>query len=97
MRAGQTYMKSIWKYPLRLTEHQYFEIPVRAIPLCIELQNGTPTIWFEVETTNPKKDRSIRIIGTGEELDFSELYHYLGSFLIAEDSLVFHVYVETSF
>lgn len=89
-------MKSIWKYPLHLTDSQYFEIPAGAKPLCIHLQKGTPTVWFEVNLANSKKSREILIIGTGRMISQIERFTYLGSFLTNEDDFVWHVYVENS-
>lgn len=84
-------MKTIYKYKLENTDLQTIEMPKFAKILCVQIQNGEPHIWAEVESTNPITKKSIAIIGTGHPRPFNPMT-YIGSYQLYDGQLVFHVY-----
>lgn len=83
-------MKTIHKFPLKIASEQTIETPVDANPLCVQVQNGVPCLWAEVETRNPKFNKPIRMVGTGHPVHLTEADIYLGT--IQLDGFVWHVY-----
>lgn len=58
-------MKTIWKWQLERTDQQTIRMPQGAAILSASKQNGSLTIWAEVETDSPTEDRTVFIVGTG--------------------------------
>lgn len=83
-------MKTIHKYTL--TPNAIISMPVDAKLLCVQMQDGEPRIWAEVDTNRPYVGRRFVTVGTGHDLDFYGPIRgpYLGTF--QKDWLVFHVY-----
>lgn len=81
----------IHKYPLDIKGKVLVDMPMGATPLYVGTQDGSPYIWAEVFTTMPMVKHSFYVVGTGYRLS-TEHGTYLGTFMLANDSLVFHVY-----
>ncbi len=81
--------KVIYKYEISPL-HSVIEMPVGAEILTVKTQNGNPFLWALVDPDNPPEDRYLVIFGTGHEVVTQG--KYLGTFLIQNDSLVFHVF-----
>jgi hypothetical protein len=81
----------VYKYPLSLDGRVVeLELPEGAEPLCVGLQFREPMLWARVETNKlDHRLRRFRIAGTGHPNADGK---YLGSLLIDEGSLVFHVF-----
>lgn len=87
-------MQVVWKYPLNIADTQFIEMTEGAEILCVHLQNGNPTIWAKVDPSKARKPRTKRkliTLGTGHNTD-EKLGRYIGTYLIHNDSLVFHVF-----
>lgn len=61
-------MKTIWKYPLRFDDYQCVIMPADSAVLTVQLQDGTPTLWAEVDTRNVLHTLGILMYGTGNPL-----------------------------
>lgn len=86
-------MKTIWKHQLKLTDRQTLSVPTGAIFLCVQNQNGIPTIWSLVEPDAPTLTRRyIEIIGTGHEIAEAPRV-YIGTVQI--DQFVWHIFERT--
>ena len=85
-------MRSVWKFPLKLDEFQVVEMPMFAEILCVQMQQGTPTIWASVETNNDPEGRQIAIVGTGHPAPPPEQSDYIGT--VQMDAYVWHVFAE---
>lgn len=89
-------MARIWKIKLEKSDVQKIELPGDFTFLSLQTQNGEPTIWFWVPDTT-KKEKSIvklRTVGTGNQFPKDvKVENYVGTYLMASDSLVFHVFV----
>lgn len=64
-------MKTIWKYPLQVTDLQTLEIPQGAQILSAQIQSGQLTLWALVDTSNPCEKVKIEVVGTGNPIDDS--------------------------
>lgn len=88
-------MKTIYKYPIMITNGQTLPIPVGANMLTVQVQNGNPFIWAMVDTDAPVEDVSIRVYGTGHLISESSNLEYIGTFQsMYGGNLVFHVFKE---
>jgi hypothetical protein len=94
-------MRTIWKYDIPLDDVFSIEMPKESKILTIATQRGQPRIWVEVPAYPTQQEDTIRrlfyLLGTGiVALDLTNL-EYIGSFLILNDSLVFHLYVVANY
>ena len=85
-------MKTIWKYPLEITDQQFVEVPEGSELLTVQMQNGTPQLWVKCDNNKPKVFKRIRIYGTGHKL-WADDETYLATFQVYDGDLVFHVFV----
>jgi hypothetical protein len=86
-------MISIYKYPFQIFDVVPIEMPAAAVPLCVQLQDGVPCIWMQVDTSNPTVYRALRIFGTGREVESYGLA-YVGS--IQMGPYVWHIYIRST-
>lgn len=89
-------MRTIWKYPLAITEQQTIQMPQGAKVLDVQRQGDDACLWAEVESNAPKEARIFWVFGTGHVIpeEFSPREH-VGTFQLRELRLVFHVYEYT--
>jgi hypothetical protein len=81
----------IFKYPLRVTDHQSVPLPLGARILSVQFQDIWLSLWAAVDPKEALTEaRHIRIYGTGHELDSS------GRFIttVQQGSLVWHIFEE---
>ena len=83
--------KTIWKFPLEITDEQEVEIPTPFRLLTIQLQNDKPCLWAIVEPEGPKEKVRILCIGTGHPID-EELGYHLGTIQLYNGQLIFHFF-----
>lgn len=80
---------TIWKYELQLASLNNLEMPLGAKVLTIQVQNGKPCIWAQVDENNTKELRTFRIYGTGHTM-LDENLIYIGTW---QDGIyVFHLF-----
>jgi hypothetical protein len=82
--------KEIWKY--RLSQNAAFDMPQGAKVLSAKSQYNQLYIWALVDPDAPKEKRFFQVHGTGHRINNSENLKYVGTALIENDSLVFHVF-----
>lgn len=88
-------MKTIYKYPIEITDEQIILMPAGAIMLTVQVQNGNPFIWAMVDTEARMEDVPIRVHGTGHPICESSNLEYIGTFQsMYGGNLVFHVFKE---
>jgi hypothetical protein len=93
-------MKTIYKYPFKIDDHVVVKMPKGASILLTGIQKiENPCFWAIVDSEAEQEDRHFRIFGTGHPFDLEKVipyenvvYQYLGSLLMYNDSLVFHVF-----
>jgi len=82
-------MKTIYKYPIRITDEQELEIPI-GYPIHVGIDpQGVPCIWYHVDTKSPTSKVKIYIVGTGNPIPENAHFH-MGSFV--QSPFVWHVY-----
>lgn len=85
-------MKTIHKYKIEIVTEQVIELPWFHRILCIKLQNGTPYIWVEVDDDTHKTKVKFHLFGTGHVMPDTSSMNYIGTILLDEDRLVYHLY-----
>lgn len=84
-------MKTIFKYPLVVTDEQKILVPVGAEILCVQMQRDVPCLWAEVNVEETMREyREIFIHGTGHK--YNPHKRYIGTFQKFDGALVFHVF-----
>lgn len=86
-------MKTIWRYELKLIGNQIIKMPANSIILSVHVKDNLPHIWAIVDPTESKEDRFFEFFPTGKNLyeTLGDL-KYLGTVLLNNDSLVFHLF-----
>lgn len=87
--------KTIWKYPLEITDKQQILMPKGAELLSLQAQDGNPKIWVLVNPEQKETDKfDIYMYGTGHLIDGQAMKNraFLGTF--QHGPLVFHVFME---
>ena len=82
--------KTIWKFPVPLKDTFKVEMPSDSEVLCVQLQDGQPTIWAVVDPSSPKVETPFIIHGTGHPIS-DEAGSYVGTFQLS-NGLVFHLF-----
>lgn len=85
-------MKTVWKYPLAVTDTQFVQMPKGAQLLTVQPQGDAVCLWARVEDTNKPETRIIGIAGTGYPLPDDTKLDYIGTFQLHGGSLVFHAF-----
>ena len=86
-------MKTIWKYQIPPQDFITIEMPKNAKILSFHTQNDIPCIWVLVNSDAPKEPRTLLLRGTGHPIKIaSECLKYIGSTLMMNDSLVWHLF-----
>ena len=90
-------MKTIWKIELKTADEQLIELPLSALILTMQTQNGKPCIWFLVDPDIPKeewKEKKIMIYGIGHQIKKLNPGIYIGTYQLSSGDLIFHVFDE---
>lgn len=88
-------MKTIWKFPLVVTDFQELQIPEGADILSVQMQSGGPCIWALVSPQAPKQRRTIQIVGTGHPIEDDAGMAsaiFIGTVQMAGGALVWHIF-----
>lgn len=86
-------MKTIFKYPVELTDYFQIQMPDCAEVLSVQVQNGRPYIWALVEMDYAPRNYNFRLAGTGHPIEEDNL-KFIGTFQIASGTLVFHLFLD---
>lgn len=84
-------MKTIYKFPFEVEDVIRIDMPEDAKILSLQMQNGVPCLWAEVQTANPFVTRTFQLFGTGHRVP-EKLGPFVGTFQTHGGSLVFHLY-----
>ena len=98
-------MRTIWKFPLEITDVQRISMPVDADVISVVNQNNQIVLYAIVDDTAPRENREVRIFGTGNEFTLPESwkitqeYKFIGTVTTSMDDLpfgdfVWHVFVK---
>lgn len=88
-------MLTIFKYPLRLTDHQQIAMPEGAEVLTAQWQHDKIVVWARVDTEAPERVVAFTIIGTGNTIYEQSIRHkrYVATVQEPTRPLVWHVFV----
>jgi len=80
-------MKTIYKFDV---EPEFsINLPLDAVVLTVQMQNGSPKMWVYLDTEEPDVSRTFHVFGTGHDMgDYNG--RYIGTF--QTEGLVFHVF-----
>jgi len=85
-------MRTVHKYPVKLTDNFEIELPKGAQILTVQEQYDFPQLWALVNPNeNKKQKRKFRLAGTGHQIKETNL-EYINSFQLEDGSLVFHLF-----
>jgi hypothetical protein len=87
-------VKTIWKFPLVVTNEFSLPLPRGAQFLSVQAQHGDPQTWWLVDPNAPRRARKFRIHGTGHEVYQPGRLTFLGTFQLEGGALVFHLFEE---
>lgn len=82
----------IFKYKLEIIDEQSIEFPVGGQILKVDQQNGGLFIWALVPEHSHTYQMPIKIVGTGHKFDDSVGYFHLGTVVMNDGWLVWHVF-----
>lgn len=84
-------LKSIWKYPINVSDRIELSMPKGAEILCVQMQYEFPCIYALVNVNEEKEVREFRVVDTGHPL---QQYNgkYIGTFQLHGGDLVFHLF-----
>jgi hypothetical protein len=85
--------KVIWKYEIPDENPFEIEMPKGALILKAALQRNRLTMWAAVDAVAEKEKRSFFLVGTGAPVN--KAGRYIDPFLIADDSIVLHLFEAT--
>lgn len=82
--------RTIWKFPLSNAGVNSIPLPERASVRLVDLDpmTGIPTIWVELDDSDPKRVRRFLVHGTGHRIEPDEVH--VGS--VIQGSFVWHVF-----
>lgn len=98
-------MKTIWKFPLEVTDVQSVAMPQGAQVLTAQLQgpsyearatDSSLCLWALVDPDAPKTVRLLHIFGTGHPVYNADSLRYISTFQLDGGALVFHVFEQVS-
>jgi len=86
----------VWKFvlatiPTDVRDRQVLEMPVGAQMLTVQMQDDLLCLWALVDPNAPRASYTFRIAGTGHNIEEEKLL-YIGSVLLFNDTIVFHVF-----
>jgi hypothetical protein len=82
-------MRTIFKYPLEVTDTPVVRMPAGAEILTVQMQRGEACIWAIVDDAVPNVSRRLLVVGTGHGMPLDS-GQYVGTFQTG--ALVFHVF-----
>ena len=85
-------MKTIHKFSLEVTDTQQINIPKDAEILSAQLQIGDLCVWVKLDSSAPTRPCTIKIHGTGHQVDPDLDLRFIDTVQLAGRVLVFHVF-----
>lgn len=84
-------MKTVYEYPLQISDEFIIGLPKGAQILKVALQKGEPYLWALVDTEAELESVYIRCAGTGHPIEQQNV-EYLGSVIMYDDRFVVHYF-----
>lgn len=83
--------RTIWKYPLGITDTQNLMLPEGAEILSAQMQGETLCLWALVNPDAPKQRREIEVLGTGNPAP-EAARRYIATVQSHTSALVWHIF-----
>jgi hypothetical protein len=87
-------VKSIWKYTLETLDRQVIDVPNMFTPIAVQMQDSKMVLWAVVGLMKSRKSISVRIVCTGDEVNYLDESGYVGTVQLPKNGIVLHVFVE---
>lgn len=86
--------RTIWKFPVTVTDEFTIEMPRGAHMLAVQTQGGVPFLWALVDPEAELEQVGFRVFGTGHDATsvVDPGAFYVGTFQMQNGGLVFHLY-----
>ena len=85
-------MKTIYKYPIKIADHQVLNLPMGAEVLTVQTQQGKIFLWAKVDADQRETtELNIYVCGTGHRVR-DETLVYLGAIQQFNGDLIWHVF-----
>ncbi len=86
-------MRSIFKYPIKISSDISLAIPCDAKILTVQMQRGTTCIWALVDPDAKEEVRRFRFIGTGHPIEQGQQrLDYVGTIQMLGGDLMYHLF-----
>lgn len=86
-------MKTIWKFGLKIADHQEVTMPVGAEILAVQWQGDRLFMWAIVDSRAEREQRRFHVFGTGHGLPNGvRAEHHIGTVQQMGGALVWHVF-----
>ena len=85
-------MNIIYKYPIAIVQSQVVKLPADYKILHVDFQEHQLTLWAGVDTDTPLKDVTIKVLGTGFEIEEPDNLEHIGT--VQQLSFTWHVFEE---
>lgn len=84
---------AIYKYPMPVpSDLDVLDMPAGARVLSVAVQDGVPCVWALVDPAAPLRPRAFAWRGTGHDASGLEAARFVGTVLMADGRLVFHLF-----
>lgn len=84
--------KTIYKYPLSITDEQELTLPAGSEILSAQIQHEKPCLWVLIDSDESKKDSVIiETFGTGNPIPEGQR-RFIATYQLHGGGLVFHVF-----
>jgi hypothetical protein len=83
--------RTIWKYPLEITDTQNVMMPEGAEILSAQMQGDALCLWALVNPEAPKQRREIEVLGTGNPAPDAKR-RYISTTQMHGGALVWHIF-----
>lgn len=84
--------RAVWKYALEVLDVNVIDMPQGTEVLTAGLQDGALTMWALVDPDARLVPHKFAIAGTGHTRDDLDDADYIGTVLLLQDTLVFHIF-----
>lgn len=85
-------VKEVWKYEIPVEDVFEIWMPSGARVLSVAMQGANPFMWAETSPKARREKRRFRVCGTGHQMPDDGPREFIGTILMQNDTLVFHVF-----
>lgn len=86
--------KTIWKFPLEVTDKQFIKMPIGSEIISVQNQLETPCLWAIVNPDKAIEERCFELFGTGHNMpdDMGIDRKFIGTFQLRNGDFVGHLF-----